>query len=104
LLFHFCPLPSYSCCARCSACARVLAVSAPNEPDRVVRTFVGEAQTDECLDEALWLTFAETLHELVAKPDQSEMGRRIARIFEEYCANGAVAIREKLSLWYKYEE
>jgi hypothetical protein len=98
LLFHFCPLPSYSCCARGSACARVLAVSAPNEPDRVVRTFVGEAQTDECLDEPLWLTFAGTLRELVAKPDESELGRRIARIFAEYCANEAVAIREKASL------
>jgi hypothetical protein len=70
----------------------------------VVRTFVGEAQTDECLDEALWLTFAEAVRELVAKPDESEMGRRIARIFEEYFAYEAVAIREKLSLWYEYEE
>jgi hypothetical protein len=64
----------------------------------VVRTFVGEAQTDECLDEPLWLTFAGTLRELVAKPDESELGRRIARIFAEYCANEAVAIREKASL------
>jgi hypothetical protein len=44
------------------------------------------------------------VRELVAKPDESEMGRRIARIFEEYFAYEAVAIREKLSLWYEYEE